>query len=128
MAKKFLRPAQKPAEPISKPAPEVKPVLELGELDSKETPVKIGLGEVGPLTDATTPEFAELNKYKVTAKGGVFLREDCPTNTNTLIGTSAVIGCISYGDSFVELKRENKWSYGNYNGISGWVCNIFLEK
>lgn len=128
MAKKFLRPVQKPVEPISKPAPEIKPVLELGELDSEVTQVKSGLGEVGPLTDTTTPEFAELNKYKVTAKGGVFLREGCPTDTNALIGTSAVIGCIGYGDSFVELKRKNKWSYGNYNGISGWVCNIFLEK
>ena len=108
------------------------PALELGEVNLNEEPVVVKeVGELESLTkETTTPAFAELDKYKVTAKGGLVLRENPPSDTNTTSGmyAGAGIGCIPYGDSFVETKRVNNWSYGNYNGKSGWVCNIYLEK
>lgn len=108
------------------------PALELGEVNLNEEPVVVKeVGELESLTkETTTPEFAELDKYKVTAKGGLVLRENPPSDTNATSGMYAGAGiiCIPYGDDFVETKRTNNWSYGNYNGKSGWVCNIYLEK
>lgn len=108
------------------------PILELGEVNLNEEPIVVKVvGELESLTkETTTSEFAELDKYKVTAKGGLVLRENPPIDTNTTSGMYAGAGilCIPCGDSFVETKRVNNWSYGNYNGKSGWVCNIYLEK
>lgn len=108
------------------------PALELGEINLNEEPVVVKkVGELESLTkETTTPEFVELNRYKVTARGGLILRENPPTDTNATSGMQAGMGiaCIPYGDTFVETKRINNWSCGNYNGKSGWVCNIYLEK
>ena len=69
-------------------------------------------------------------KYKVIARGGLFLRKNPPSDTNSIDGTyaGAKIVCMNYGDSFVETKRSNKWSYGTYKGKSGWACNKYLAK
>ena len=108
------------------------PALELGQVNLNEEPAVVKeVGELESLTkETTTPEFAELDKYKVTAKGGLVLRENPPVDTNTTSGMYAGAGiiCIPYGDGFVETKRVNNWSYGNYNGRTGWVCNLYLEK
>lgn len=108
------------------------PALEIGKVNLNEEPTVVKeVGELESLTkETTTPEFAELDKYKVTAKGGLVLRETPPVDTNATSGIYAGAGilCIPYGDNFVEIKRTNNWSYGNYNGKSGWVCNIYLEK
>lgn len=108
------------------------PALDIGEVNLNEEPVVVKeVGELESLTkETTTPEFEELNKYKVTAKGGLVLRENPPADTNSTSGLAAGAGilCIPCGDSFVEIKRTNNWSYGNYNGKSGWVCNLYLEK
>lgn len=116
--------------PVQTEAPA--PALELGQVNLNEEPVVVKeVGELESLTkETTTPEFAELDKYKVTAKGGLVLRETPPSDTNTTSGMYAGAGiiCIPYGDDFVETKRVNNWSYGNYNGKSGWVCNLYLEK
>ena len=108
------------------------PALEVGEINLNEEPAIVKeVGELESLIkETTTPEFAELDKYKVTAKGGLVLRETPPSDTNTTSGMYAGAGiiCIPCGDSFVETKRTNNWSYGNYNGKSGWVCNIYLTK
>lgn len=108
------------------------PALEVGEVNLNEEPVVVKeIGELESLTkETTTSEFAELDKYKVTAKGGLVLRENPPFDTNTTSGMYAGAGiiCIPYGDDFVETKRINNWSCGNYNGRTGWVCNLYLEK
>ena len=108
------------------------PALDIGEVNLNEESVVVKeIGELESLTkETTTSDFAELNKYKVTAKGGLVLRENPPSDTHTTSGMYAGsgIGCIPCGDNFVETKRTNNWSYGNYNGKSGWVCNIYLVK
>ena len=119
------------ATPVRTEAPA--PVLELGEVKSitEETEAPKTIGTLESLTkETTTPEFAELNRYKVTARGGLVLRETPPPDTNASSGMYAGAGilCIPYENSFVEIKRENNWSYGNYNGKSGWVCNLYLAK
>lgn len=119
------------AEPKVRPAPT--PVLELGEVksDAEEAPAQETIGVIKSLTkEATTPEFEELNRYKVTAQGGLVLRENPPADTNTTSGMYAGAGilCIPYDNIFVEAKRVNNWSCGNYNGKTGWVCNIYLTK
>lgn len=75
-------------------------------------------------------ETTEWTEYVVTARGSLCLRETPPSDTNSTSGSNggAVISYISYGDTFVEIKRTNKWSYGNYMGKSGWVCNEYLAK
>ena len=70
----------------------------------------------------------DLNRYKVSHEGGLFLRENPPSDTNSNIGYGPQICCMNYGDVFVEIKRVNNWSYGNHNGKSGWTCNLYLEK
>ena len=108
------------------------PALEVGKVNLNEEPVVVeAIGKLESLTkEITTPEFVELDKYKVIAKGGLVLRETPPVDTNSTNGLSAGTGIlyIPYGDNFVETKRVNNWSCGNYNGKSGWVCNIYLEK
>lgn len=108
------------------------PALEVGEVNLNEELVAVeAIGELESLTkETTTSEFAELDKYKATAKGGLVLRETPPSDTNATSGmyAGAGIGCIPCGDNFIEIKRTNNWSYGNYNGKSGWVCNIYLVK
>lgn len=108
------------------------PALDIGEVNLNEEPVVVeAIGELESLTkETTTPEFVELDRYKVIAKGGLVLRENPPIDTNSTSGLSAGAGilCIPYGDNFVETKRVNNWSYGNYNGKSGWVCNLYLKK
>ena len=68
--------------------------------------------------------------YKVTARGGLYLRKSPPINTSSTNGQLAgrAIVCMSYGDDFVETKRTNKWSYGTYKGKTGWACNAYLTK
>ena len=130
MAKKFFKTASTPVQKAPETIKPIEPVLELGKVeDSPEKKEGIGIIE-NPSELPVTPEFAEINKYKVTAKGGLVLRENPPLDTNTTSGmyAGAGIGCIPYGDSFVETKRVNNWSCGNYNGRIGWVCNLYLEK
>lgn len=78
----------------------------------------------------SAPTQSEPVEYKVTAKGGLWLRKNPPSDTNNTNGNSAgsKILCMSYGDTFVETKRSNKWSYGSYNGKTGWACNEYLTK
>ena len=68
--------------------------------------------------------------FKITAQGGLFLRETPPKDINTTDSTfaGATIACMNYGERFVELKREGNWSYGNYMGKSGWACNKFFTE
>ena len=130
MAKKFFKPASTPVQKAPETIKPIEPILELGKVeDSVKKKEDIGIIE-NPGELPTTPEFAELDKYKVTAKGGLVLRENPPVDTNSTNGLLAGAGiiCIPCGDSFVETKRTNNWSYGNYNGKSGWVCNLYLEK
>lgn len=77
-----------------------------------------------------TPSPAHSVSYIVTAKGGLFLRKSPPSNTNNSSGAYAgtKILCMNYGDTFVETKRSNKWSYGTYKGKTGWACNLYLKK
>lgn len=130
MTKKFFKSAPASTQKAPEAIKPIKPVLELGKVeDSPEKKESIGIIE-NPGELPVTPEFAELNKYKVTAKGGLILRETPPSDTHTTSGMYAGAGiiCIPFGDNFVETERTNNWSYGNYNGKSGWVCNIYLEK
>ena len=116
------------------PTPEFEPVLDLGIVDSiegKTAAPTTGIGELESLTkEVVTPEFEEPDRYKVIAQGGVVLRETPPPDTNSTSGMYAGAGiiCVPYENIFVETKRIGNWSYGNYNGKSGWVCNIYLEK
>ena len=130
MSKKFFKQAQNTSN-VNK-APEaikpIEPTLELGKVDEpKEESGAIGVIE-NPAELPVTPEFQKLNTYKVVARGGLVLRESAPADTYSTNGDSAGAGilCIPYDNVFVEIKRENNWSYGNYNGKSGWVCNAFL--
>lgn len=130
MAKKFFKSASTPVQKAPETIKPIEPVLELGKVeDSPEKKESIGIIE-NPGELPVTPEFAELNRYKVNAKGGIILRETPPSDTNSTSGMYAGAGILSIGyeDTFVELKRDNYWSYGNYNGKSGWVCNIYLDK
>ena len=100
-------------------------------MSKKNSRPPLNLGVVDSLTkEATTPEFAELDRYIISAEGGLLLRENPPSDTNNESGAYAgtEILCMNYGDIFVETKRDNKWSYGNYMGKSGWVCNVYLTK
>lgn len=135
MSKKFFKQAQ--STPNTYKAPEaikpIEPVLELGNVENttEESGAVEDLGVIeNPAELPVTPEFKELNTYIVTAQGGLVLRESAPVDTNSTNGSNAGAGilCIAYGDTFVETKRSNNWSYGNYNGKSGWVCNIYLAK
>lgn len=76
------------------------------------------------------PETTEWTEYIVTARGGLCLRETPPSDINSTSGSNggAVISYMGYGDIFVEIKRTNKWSYGNYLGKTGWACNEYLIK
>ena len=130
MTKKFFKPASAPVQKTPETIKPIEPVLELGKIeDSPEKKEGIGVIE-NPSELPITPEFAEINKYKVIAKGGLVLRETPPSDTNTTSGMYAGAGiiCIPYGDNFVETERVNNWSCGNYNGRTGWVCNLYLEK
>lgn len=113
MSRKFTKPTQKAPEP--KVEPEVKPVLDLGVLDE-------------PKVEVANPDAFDYNRYKVTAEGGLLLRSDMPTSASSTVGTGAIVGCMSFGDVFVEEKRVGNWSYGNYMGKSGWACNKYLTK
>lgn len=130
MAKKFFKPAPAPVQKAPEAIKPIEPVLELGKVeDSPKKEEGIGIIE-DPGELPVTSEFAEINRYKVIAKGGIVLREAPPSDTTNINAAYAGAGilCIGYEDTFVELKRDNCWSYGNYNGKSGWVCNIYLDK
>lgn len=130
MAKKFFKSAPVSTQKAPEAIKPTEPVLKLGKVeDSPEK--KEGIGTIeNPGELPVTPEFVELNRYKVNAKGGIILRETPPSDTNSTSGMYAGAGILSipYGDNFIEIERVNNWSYGNYNGKSGWVCNIYLEK
>ena len=81
-------------------------------------------------TSGAPAQPVETTKYTVSAKGGLWLRKSPPSNKDSVSGDLAggKIVCMSYGDTFVEQKRDNKWSYGTYNGKSGWTCNAYLTK
>ena len=69
-------------------------------------------------------------KYVVTAKSGLYLRKTPPSDTNNTNGSAAgsTILCMGWGDTFEEIERSNKWSYGIYKGKYGWACNVYLAK
>ena len=130
MAKKFFKSASTPVQKAPEAIKPIEPVLELGKVENSPEK-KEGIGVIeNPSELPVTPEFAEINRYKVTAKGGLVLRETPPSDTNNTSGMYAGAGiiCIPYGDDFVETERVNNWSCGNYNGRTGWVCNLYLEK
>lgn len=138
MSKNYFKskkePKQTKIENKVEPAPEIEPVLDLGMVDSvegKTAAPTTGIGELESLTkEVVTPEFEEPDRYEVVAQGGVVLREAPPPDTSSASGMYAGAGiiCVPYKDIFVETKRINNWSFGNYNGKSGWVCNIYLKK
>lgn len=78
----------------------------------------------------TPPAPSTPTKYRVSARGGLYLRKSPPKNldsTNGQLAGRAII-CMNYGDDFTETKRTGKWSYGTYKGKSGWACNVYLQK
>ena len=110
-------------EEIKNDIPEFRPTtVSTPVLDSE----KIGFLE----KKIDAPEDPKPTRYKVIAKGGLFLRESPSTDTNSISGmlAGAPVDCMSYGSIFVEIKRINKWSYGNCLGKSGWTCNEYFEK
>ena len=104
--------------------------LGYGDIYSK---VQAKVNELLKGGSTSTPTPAPAPKpvsYKVITKSGLFLRKSPPSDTNSTSGTKAgaKICCMGYGDTFVETKRTNKWSYGTYKGKSGWACNVYLGK
>lgn len=90
-----------------------------------------GNTSTAPVTvPVSTPKPSTAGEYKVTARGGLYLRKSPPANTDSSSGNLAggKILCMGYNDIFVEIKRDKKWSYGTYKGKSGWACNLYLTK
>lgn len=80
--------------------------------------------------DSAPETIIKNDEYKVTALGGLYLRKDPPSDTSNCDGNAAgaPISCMNCGDTFTEIERKDKWSYGIYDGKFGWTCNIYLDK
>ena len=71
---------------------------------------------------APKPATPSTTKYKVTAKGGLWLRKSPQTGQKIL--------CMSHDDEFIVEKQSNGWSYGTHKrtGKKGWASNTYLKK
>ena len=105
----YITPKTTTATPA--PAPVQEPTPEPVVVEPAPTPAPAPK----PATPSTT-------KYKVTAKGGLWLRKSPQTGQKIL--------CMSHGDEFIVEKQSNGWSYGTHKrtGKKGWASNTYLKK